>query len=247
MQQMAPKRITTNSLRVQLKELGFPTDGEKEDLIKRLEEAKNADIQPISPASSEDIVENVDALVHTTCKLADDATMVAEAEQNVINEVNAGLITEAISDHIVVGNPRGSNIFSELARLRADRDADRDADRALNEADRAQNKAFWEKLQLQQEGLASQMKELAAVTSGFRSVRERFLENYRRDKMKSTVADNRKVKEGNEVAHGGNVLSDAKIFLDTNRRDMSTFESLYGLTPLVAHRLCKVLSLSFVG
>jgi hypothetical protein len=242
MQQMAPKRITTNSLRVQLGELGFPTDGAKGDLIKRLEEAKNADIQPISPASSEDIVENVDALVHATRKLADDATMIAEAEQNVINEVNAGLITEAISDHIVVGNPRGSNIFSELARLRADRDADR----ARNEADRARNEAFWKKLQLQQEDQASQIKELAAVTSGFRSIRERFLENYRRDKIKSTVA-NSKVKEGNEVAHGGNILCDAKIFLDTSRRDMSTFESLYGLTPLVAHRLGKVLSLSFVG
>ena len=64
--------------------------------------------------------------------------------------------------------------------------------------------------------------------------------------MKSTVPDSRKVKEGNEVAHGGNVLSDAKLVLDTNRRDMSTFENMYGLTPLVAHRLCKFLSLSFV-
>jgi hypothetical protein len=39
------------------------------------------------------------------------------------------------------------------------------------------DEALREKLQLQQEGLAIQVKELAAVTSGFRSVREQFLEN----------------------------------------------------------------------
>jgi len=48
-----------------------------------LEKAKNVDMQPISPASFEYIVENVDALVHITCELVDDATMIAEAEQNV--------------------------------------------------------------------------------------------------------------------------------------------------------------------
>ena len=118
----------------------------------------------------------------------------------------------------MVGNPRGNDIFRQLDRLRANIDVER-----------ARSEAFGEKLQLRQEGLANQVKELAAVTSGFRSVRERFLENYK-DKMKSTVADNTRVKEGNEVAHGGNIPSDSKLFLDTNRKDTSTFESLYGLT-----------------
>ena len=93
--------------------------------------AKNVDMQPISPASSEDIVENVDALVRRYplgmtplfCRESQktplstqfaSSPMIAEAEQNIINETNARPTTETISDRIVVGNPRGS-VFPGLS------------------------------------------------------------------------------------------------------------------------------------
>ena len=84
---------------MQFEKLDFQPAGKKGDLIKRLEEAKDVDMHLISLASSEDIVENVKAFVCTICKLTGDATVITEAKQNVINEVNAGLTTEAVSGH----------------------------------------------------------------------------------------------------------------------------------------------------
>ncbi|KAG0640066.1 hypothetical protein HOY80DRAFT_920646 [Tuber brumale] len=64
-------------------------------------------------------------------------------------------------------------------------------------------------------------------------LRNRFISTFKRDKLHSdTPTDRETIREGNESAHGGDGISDAKLYTAQGmRQDHEVFEELYGLSP----------------
>ena len=62
----------------------------------------------------------------------------------------------------------------------------------------------------------------------FEHIRQRFFETYRRDVLCLPVNSN-EIYLGNNVAHGGDLVSDVRMFQDRVRGDIDVFMSLYGI------------------
>lgn len=72
-------------------------------------------------------------------------------------------------------------------------------------------------------------------------LRHRFLSNYKKRFSKSLLyrADEVYINDGNRVAHRGDVLYDASLYLENKRTDHKTFVDAYGLAAKVAAGLSK--------
>ncbi|KAG0129176.1 hypothetical protein HOY82DRAFT_465121, partial [Tuber indicum] len=61
----------------------------------------------------------------------------------------------------------------------------------------------------------------------------RFMSSFKHNKLHSAVdCDHKIIRDGNATAHGGNTEADAMLYCGpAGRRDVKTFEHLYGLLP----------------
>ena len=80
-------------------------------------------------------------------------------------------------------------------------------------------------------------------------MRDRYISIYRRDRLHNdTKKDRRIIAEGNTTVHGGDLVSDASLYLATStrrRNDPSVFKKLYGVHPNVVDKIGWSLYLSF--
>ena len=61
-------------------------------------------------------------------------------------------------------------------------------------------------------------------------IRKRFLEVYRRDVLMDITEEGRKkIHQGNEVAHHGEVIADTALYSSFQREDEETLTKIYGL------------------
>lgn len=71
---------------------------------------------------------------------------------------------------------------------------------------------------------------LKATTEAYFAVRSRFFRVFLQDRFgKTTSAEQKLINEGNFAAHGGDPLTDARMFKQKIRTDDTTFELLYGM------------------
>ena len=80
-------------------------------------------------------------------------------------------------------------------------------------------------------GLKIQVKDLTLSSGGYRSIRNRFFEVYRRDVIRNIKKEGYEmIGNSNEAAHHGDVIADSAFYLSYQRYDEDTFIHIYGLS-----------------
>jgi len=79
--------------------------------------------------------------------------------------------------------------------------------------------------------LQYRVKVLTQTSEGYRKIRRRFLEVYRRDILNEVDRQGLKIiSEGNEAAHDGDAVTDASLYTPGEQHDEKVLVDLYGLT-----------------
>ena len=103
-----------------------------------------------------------------------------------------------------------------------------EAKEATSEARKATSEARIATLGAEVDGLKIQVKDLTLSSEEYRSIRNRFIEVYRRDVMKNITKEGYEmIGNGNEAAHHGDVIADSAFYLSFRRYDEDTFVHIY--------------------
>jgi hypothetical protein len=85
---------------------------------------------------------------------------------------------------------------------------------------------------------AEEMEKLKAASIGYRKIRHRFIDTFKRDVHGYRGPDGRKrIDEGNVAAHHGDAVTDALLYSLLERDDVKALEDLYGLSAPEIERL----------
>ena len=145
----------------------------------------------------------------------------------------------AMGEITTYGNPKGlsllESLYDNLERTKR------------LESEISQLKLRDDSQQAQLDSQQARINTLEEASQGFRNIRNRFLETYKRDwydrpGQQSHVL----IQQGNTSAHGGNAAVDSLLYTDPfmspSRSDERVYVSLYGLTPNQVRRLGMYLS-----
>lgn len=89
-----------------------------------------------------------------------------------------------------------------------------------------------DKSEVQVADLQNRVKVLAQTSEGYRKIRHRFLDTYRRDILRQVDRQGHsKISGGNQAAHEGDAVADAELYTSGERFDEKLLVELYGLTP----------------
>ena len=123
------------------------------------------------------------------------------------------------------GNSLGHQVLAEREEFRADLQATKTKIANLETAIAT--------LETEVGILKSQNKELILACDGYMLIRERFLDIFRRDILKSPNAKwTTAIGAGNAAAHHGDAVTDASLYEKGRRKDRSLFSKIYGLDPI---------------
>jgi hypothetical protein len=87
------------------------------------------------------------------------------------------------------------------------------------------------KLQTQITSLEHHVTDLTLSSEGYRKLRDRFLNVYRRDMLENTDRQGyKKISEGHKAAYHGDAIADASLYTSGRRVDERILTELYGLT-----------------
>ena len=139
------------------------------------------------------------------------------------------LEVEDVSGELVVGNRRGL----DLVYLRSRSDAQDERISALSEKVAAQGETIV--------SLEDRVRSLTLSLDAYKLLRARFISTYKRDKLKiESPEDKGVITDGNNWAHGGDIVVDAQLYEGIRgRRDVMVFEKLYGLHPGDVHYISE--------
>ena len=84
-----------------------------------------------------------------------------------------------------------------------------------------------------------QLRRVTLRLAGFASIRQRFLDIFKRDVLHISRAKLAYIKLGNQAAYEGDVVADASLYEEKERADTEVFVALYGISPTRAIKLCK--------
>jgi hypothetical protein len=80
-------------------------------------------------------------------------------------------------------------------------------------------------------GLQHHVKDLRLASEGYRRIRNRFINVYRRDVLGHvTHQEYQQISDGNNAAHGGDAVTDASLYTSGERHDEDVLIELYGLS-----------------
>ena len=80
-------------------------------------------------------------------------------------------------------------------------------------------------------GLRNEVKDLKLASEGYRRIRNRFINVYRRDVLGHvTHQEYQQISDGNNAAHGGDAVTDASLYTCGERHDEDVLIELYGLS-----------------
>jgi predicted nuclease with TOPRIM domain len=79
--------------------------------------------------------------------------------------------------------------------------------------------------------LQHHVKDLKLASEGYRRIRNRFINVYRRDILGHvTHQEHQQISDGNNAAHGGDAVADASLYTSHERNDERVLIELYGLS-----------------
>ena len=220
---------TVKSLRKDLKDIGLSSKGNKSELMQRLHEHKALNNTATSPEGTDDSPNGV-AIVAERIEPTTDSNTILRAKSALTDTVEREQFTVEWRDSItIVGNEMGvdyghskaaiSQLEENVRTLTARADAsDRRADALGQEA--AHTRLY-----------------LDTMLTDARRTRERFACVFKRDKLRTANdADLQVIREGNNSVHGGNCVLDGDLWIPNGqRRDIETFQALYGILPQDTH------------
>jgi prophage DNA circulation protein len=80
-------------------------------------------------------------------------------------------------------------------------------------------------------GLQNEVKDLKLASEGYRKIRNRFINVYRRNVLgHATPQLCQQISDGNNAAHGGDAVTDASLYTSGERHDENVLVELYGLS-----------------
>ena len=80
-------------------------------------------------------------------------------------------------------------------------------------------------------GLRNEVKDLRLASEGYRRIRNRFINVYRRDVLGYvTRQEYQQISDGNNAAYGGDAVTDASLYTSGERHDGDVLIELYGLS-----------------
>jgi hypothetical protein len=190
---------------------------------------------PTPSETSEDTT--IDTLLAAPVQPQDDDTTVRSAK----DALKFALETEPLSviregDELFVANKRSERYLQVTLRyeqLASKVEMLEKEVSSLHHRDEAQ--------QLEITSLTTMIDHLKEQNAKQRLIRNRFLTFFKRDIGKDlTSEDNRVIRDGNALAHDGDVWSDSLLYSPPNpRRDMSVFIQLYGVDPATISHIRK--------
>lgn len=95
------------------------------------------------------------------------------------------------------------------------------------------------KLEGQNEALMARLEDLELAVVEFDEFRGRFISNFKKKRGWATIEDHENVREGNRIAHAGNVKRDSGLYRAHGRRDFSAFKTLYEFHRAIAATVHK--------
>jgi len=88
--------------------------------------------------------------------------------------------------------------------------------------------------------LRGQVRDLALSSEGYRRIRHRFLDVYRRDVMQDVDRQGyQHIKDGNEAAHHADAVTDSALYTSNTRSDELVFIEIYGMSAAKISALAK--------
>ena len=91
--------------------------------------------------------------------------------------------------------------------------------------------------------LQYRVKSLTKDAEGYRSIRHRFIDFYRRDVLENVDQKGHgRIHKGNKAAHRGDAITDATLYTTRERKDEDVLTDLYGLTANEITLLSKCLT-----
>ena len=86
-------------------------------------------------------------------------------------------------------------------------------------------------LQHQVTDLQYHVKDLKLASEGYRRIRNRFINVYRRDVLRDVNhQEYQQISDGNNATHGGDAVADASLYTSNERHDEGILIELYGLS-----------------
>lgn len=131
---------------------------------------------------------------------------------------------------ITYGNQAGRSLLEERHEMK-EMMKRLEAKMANNETQMANNQTQMANNETQIADLQSRVKALTQSSEGYRKIRNRFLDIYRRDVLGDIGKQGLKnISEGNIAAHEGDAVADAELFTSGKRSDDDVLIDLYGLS-----------------
>jgi len=144
------------------------------------------------------------------------------------------LSVEELGGELFVGNRRGLDFADRLSVLerQVGRIPSLEAKIASHETEIDTNKQRISSLEDRVGGLTSSL-------SAYKLLRNRFISTYKRDKLATdTAADRKIIASGNGWAHGGDAVVDAQLYEGVGgRQDFVSFRKLYGFPPQIVQKI----------
>jgi hypothetical protein len=156
-----------------------------------------------------------DAVMVVRAEVGNEEDMKKSARENFGKELQEGdLYVEDVQGELVVGNRRGLSLAGlprEVALLRQEV--------ASQNQEIASQRVNISSLRSRVDGLTCSL-------DAYKTLRNRFLSTFKRDKLNiRTIIDKAIIEEGNNWAHGGDAVIDAQLYEGpSGRKDFATYE-----------------------
>jgi len=177
-------------------------------------------------------------IVYDQVDVNSDMNIKTAAQDTLSTALQSGTYSQ-VGENLVYGNSLGHTVLAE-----------RDEYRSRLNALETMMLSMQGKMARQDEvnsELRAQVEELGRASERFKQIRSRFLDTFRRDILEDPTARwTSAIGAGNQVAHNGNAVADARLYNDGFRdpkKDESLMVKVYGLNHTQILELCKLIPL----
>ncbi|KAI9785732.1 MAG: hypothetical protein M1839_008749 [Geoglossum umbratile] len=169
------------------------------------------------------IANNIEIIGYDLVSARPDADIKALARNMFETVLETGTYNRFENPH-VYGNPRGHQLISSNRDLHTRVTALESLVSSQGDRINSQDNRI--------SGLQTQIEELKEASEGYRHIRQRFLDVFRRDILGSATARYAgNIDAGNAAAHHGDAVADAGLYEGGFRNDKSLMTIIYGISP----------------
>ena len=160
---------------------------------------------------------HIEYIAYTSAKVEDDED-VSKSAVSAIAQALTNAMHSNVGEREVYGNQSGINLLQQSEKLAQVSRQIED----LQAQDRNQARQI--------QALQDQTRQLQDASLGYRQIRHRFLDVYRRDVRRITSPQTfTSIRSGNLRAHAGDCVTDAELYASGERDDAHIFVHIYGL------------------